>query len=144
MTKPEAISGVIWSTPSRLRHTNNDNPNKLQDWSKIQVRWQHLLPPASVLDSRRQSWEPVRFCRSCPLSKRFISFLLDPSPGSLPVRAAGGLVTGRLTGLVALPRASGAKDMLGEASLNGMKYERSLWASLGAVSQVQEVLQQHP
>ena len=94
----------------------------------------------------------MHFCRSCPLSKRFISFLLDPSPGSLPVWAAGGLVTGRLTGLVAVPRASGpaqstafgAKDMLGEASLNGMKYERSLWASLGAVSQVQEVLQQHP
>ena len=93
MTKPEAISGVIWSTPSWLQHTNNENPNKLPDSSKIQAGWQHLLPPASVLNSRSQSCEPVRFCQSCPLSKRFISFLLDPSPGSLPVRALGGLVT---------------------------------------------------
>lgn len=39
---------------------------------------------------------------------------------------------------------AGAKEILGEAPLNGMKYERSRWASLEAVSQVREVLQQHP
>lgn len=59
---------------------------------------------------------------------------------------------GRLTGVVVVSCVSGparstmagAKEMLGEASLNGMKCERSLWASLGATSQVREVLQQRP